>query len=287
MKQERQPIRVLVRGSNDIGSAVVVHLFRAGYRVAIHDLPQPTATRRKMAFTDAIFDRSVLFEGLQGVRVDDLDQLEGFLASPHTIPISVSDFTRLLDVFQPDVLVDARMRKHQQPETQRGLAALTMGLGPNFIAGETVDLAIETGWGDSLGQVIQHGSTNPLQGEPRSLGGHARERYVYTPHAGTFHTHFNIGDPVQQGQVVAWVDSTPLHAPLSGRLRGLTRHDVPVQPRTKVIEVDPRGDSAQFTGIAERPARIAKGVLKAVLSWANTRDNPSTLTPQPPDRLPG
>ena len=30
--------------------------------------------------------------------------------------------------------------------TQRGHAALTVGLGPNFVAGETVDLAIQTMW---------------------------------------------------------------------------------------------------------------------------------------------
>ena len=32
------------------------------------------------------------------------------------------------------------------PEGQRGHAALTVGLGHKFVAGETVDLAIETMW---------------------------------------------------------------------------------------------------------------------------------------------
>jgi hypothetical protein len=38
-------------------------------------------------------------------------------------------------------VIDARMRKRAVPEGQRGLAPLTIGLGPNFIAGENVDVA--------------------------------------------------------------------------------------------------------------------------------------------------
>jgi hypothetical protein len=75
------------------------------------------------------------------------------------------------------------MRKHAQPEAQRGLAALTIGLGPNFIAGV---------------------------------------------------------------------------------LRGLTRNSVPVTLKTKVVEIDPRGEKAQISGIGERPAKIAEGVLSAI-----------------------
>ena len=54
---------VLVRGVGDIGSAVAHRLFGAGYGVVIHDDPQPTTTRRGMAFADAVFDgrASLLF----------------------------------------------------------------------------------------------------------------------------------------------------------------------------------------------------------------------------------
>ena len=40
------------------------------------------------------------------------------------------------------------MRKRAVPERQRGIAPLTIGLGPNFIAGDTADLAIATMWGE-------------------------------------------------------------------------------------------------------------------------------------------
>jgi len=53
-------------------------------------------------------------------------------------------------------------------------------------------------------------------------------------------------------------------APIGGVLRGLTRSGVNVTARTKVIEVDPRGDPAGVFGLGERPRRIAEGVLKAL-----------------------
>ncbi len=52
-----------------------------------------------------------------------------------------------------------------------------------------------------------------------------------------------------------------------GILRGLTHDGVPVAKKSKVIEVDPRGEQAQINGIAKRPGRIAQGVLEAVKTW--------------------
>jgi len=256
--------KILIRGSGDIGSAVAHCLFQAGYTVILHDNPQPTVTRRKMAFTDAIFEGSALLEGLEALRVDDLAQLESILQGRLFIPLLVCDFAELLQTLQPQVLVDARMRKHSQPEDLLNLAPLTIGLGPNFSAGKNVHLAIETGRGENLGQVISHGATRPLQGEPIELGGHARDRYIYAPSAGLFHSACQIGESVTQGQIIAYLDQLPLAAPLSGLLRGLTRDGTPVSARAKIIEIDPRGASAQISGIANRPARIALGVLQAL-----------------------
>ena len=162
------------------------------------------------------------------------------------------------------VVVDARMRKREIPEQRRGIAPLTIGLGPNFVAGGNVDLAIETSWGEHLGEVIAVDPTLPLGGEPRPIGGVARARFVYAPNAGRFDTAMQIGDRVEKGAVVATVDGTALCAPISGTIRGLTRDGVDVAIRAKVIEVDPRGDSAAAFGLGERPRRIAEGVFKAL-----------------------
>lgn len=255
---------ILVRGSGDVASAVAHALFQAGYAPVLHEEPLPSATRREMAFTDAVFDGSARLEGLEARRLDDLSGLAPALESRAFIPLLVRPLDELLRALHPAALVDARMRKHSQPEDQRSLAPLTIGLGPNFVAGGNVHLAVETGRGEWLGQVIRSGGTRPLQGEPAELGGKARERYIYAPRAGTFHTQLTIGSLVSEGQVVARLDDEPLKAPLAGLLRGLTHDGVPVGAGTKVIEIDPRGELAQVSGIGERPRRIARGVLEAL-----------------------
>lgn len=259
-------LRALVRGVGDIGSAVAHRLFREDYAVVIHDEPKPTTTRRGMAFADAVFDGHAVLDGVRAVRADDLERLKQALAARNVIPIYVRLWGPLLKTLGHQVLVDARMRKHSEPEVQLGYASFTVGLGPDLIPKRHAHVAIETSW-DGCGTVIREGKSLPLAGEPREIEGHARDRYVYAPFDGIFRTKARIGDAVRQGQEVGEIDSTPLAAPLDGVLRGLTRDGVPVTVRTKVIEVDPRGAGAEVRGIAERPRRIADGVLAAIQEW--------------------
>jgi xanthine dehydrogenase accessory factor len=255
---------VVVRGSGDVGSAVAHVLLRSGHRVLIHDLPRPAAPRRGMAFTDAFFDGACVLDGVRARRIDDLAALAQAVCARDELCVTAAGLGPVLAAVDPDVLVDARMRKREQPEPQRDLAPLTIGLGPNFVAGETTHLAIETQWGDALGAVVATGSTRPLAGEPRSFEGHGRDRFVYAPAAGVLRTRAAIGDRVRAGDVVARVGDEPLAAPLDGILRGLTHDGAPVEAGAKVLEVDPRGDPSAVAGLGARPRRIAEGVLHAI-----------------------
>lgn len=255
---------IVVRGTGDVGSAVASVLFCAGHSVVLHDASSPSYTRRGMAFVDALYQKTADLEGLLAKRARSLQDLAFMLRCRRAVPVIDAPLEKLVAEVKPQVLVDARMRKHDWPEAQRGHAPLTIGLGPNFEAGINVDIAIETQWGDELGAVIRAGSTRALAGEPQPIEGHARERYVYAPAAGTFATRFNIGDVVEKGQEVARIGETPVYAPLSGCLRGVTHDRASVSKGAKIIEVDPRGDVRAAHGLGERPRRIAEGVLKAI-----------------------
>jgi len=244
----------------DVGSAVAAILFRAGYSVALHDEPAPTTPRRGMAFTDAVFDGVAVLDGLAGRRVENPAELRRVLISGAALPVAVWPFAEMLRAADWSAVIDARMRKRAVPERQREMAQLTIGLGPNFIAGENVDVAIETSWGDTLGAVIDAAAC----GEPRPIGGVGRARFVYAPVAGRFETNARIGDRVEENAVVGTIAGVAVCAPISGVLRGLTRDGVEVTLRTKVIEVDVCGNPAAAFGLGERPRRIAEGVLKAL-----------------------
>ena len=256
---------VLVRGSGDVASAVAHLLHRAGYGVVIHDVGLPAAPRRGMAFADAVFDGACTLDGVRARRVDDVTALAGAVGG-EDVCVTTGGLGFVLAVLAPGVLVDARMRKRARPEVQLDLAPLTIGLGPNFVAGETTHLAIETQWGDALGALVTDGPTRELGGEPRSFDGHARDRFAYAPVDGVLRTAAAIGDRVSAGEVVATIGEEQLPAPLDGILRGLTHDRVPVTRGAKVLEVDPRGDPASAVGVGVRPGRIAAGVLKAIES---------------------
>ncbi len=257
----RAVVRVIIRGSGDVGSAVAHRLMGAGHAVVVHDVALPAAPRRGMAFADAIFDGSCTLEGIRARRVDDVEALR---AGGREVLVTTAALSDVLAAVLPDVLVDARMRKRAVPEGQRDLARLTIGLGPNFVAGETTHLAIETQWGEALGTVVTEGPTQALGGEPRSFEGHARDRFVYAPAAGVMRTAAQIAQRVRAGEVVATIGDERLPAPLDGLLRGLVHDGVPVDLGAKVVEVDPRGDLTKLFGIGPRPGRIAAGVLEAV-----------------------
>lgn len=268
---------VLVRGTGDVGSAVAHRLFSEGHSVLLHDRPRPSHARRGMAFTDSLFIGYSELEGILAKRAHDLDGLRRMLQCRRAIPVSDRRFEALLEEIRPDVLVDARMRKREVPERQRGLAPLVIGLGPNCRPGENVDVAIETAHGASLGAVIRSGATSELAGEPQALDGHGRERFVYAPRAGTMHTSLGCGDRVSKGMVVGDVDGEVLLSPLDGWLRGLASDGAEVELGAKIVEVQ-TGRPNDTRGLAARPSRIAQGVAdvvscsRAVLEKSPQRD---------------
>ncbi len=255
-------MNILIRGCGDVASAVAHGAFTAGHAVAMHDGREPSASRRLMAYSDALFDGVAELEGVAAVRTDG-EGVAAALGRHAFIPVTAAEFEAVLAAARWDVLVDARMRKREVPEDQRGLAPLTIGLGPNFVAGGNVDVAIETSWED-LGRVIRSGATMPLSGEPRAIAGRGRERYVYAPVAGVFTSERRIGEAVTAGERVGRIGETVLSAPIDGAIRGLSRSGIHVGVGAKIIEVDPRGPEAVTPGIGERPRRIAGGVLEAL-----------------------
>ncbi len=267
----------LVRGANDVASAVALRLTEAGYAVLLSEGPAPAVTRRGQSFADAAFDGVACLEGAVCRQVEDV--ADWLRSGAHDLAYSSQPLEVLLTALEPEMLVDARMKKRAVPEDQRGLAPLVIGLGPNFVAGGNCHRAVETGWGDYLGQVIEQGPTRAFAGEPKPIGGWGRERYVYAPVAGVFRTTFAIGDAVREGQVVAHIGDTPLAAPKSGRLRGLVRDGVSLAAGSKCIEVVPEG--ARFSGLAERPARIAQGVFEAITEYRCLRPGKLTAAPMP------
>jgi xanthine dehydrogenase accessory factor len=162
-----------------------------------------------------------------------------------------------------DILVDARMQKYQVTPDLRRLARFTIGLGPGFTAGTNCDFAIETRPAKT-GRILQQGATDAADGVARRLGGAGAERFVYSAIPGRWHTAIEIGTRIFRDFIVGHLGDEVVRAPFDGILRGVVRDGTEVPAGVKLLEVDPRGRGASWTGTDSRARIIATAVTKAV-----------------------
>ena len=256
------PLAVIL-GTNEIASAVAVNLYRSGYCVVLSHDPLPPVIRRKMAFHDVLFDDPVTIAGVEAWRADNgLEILSRFGRSKGVI-ITELGLLDLIVLRTLDILVDARMQKYQVTPDLRRLARFTIGLGPGFTAGTNCDSAIETR-PSKAGRIIQQGSTDAADGVSRRLGGSGAERFVYSPVPGRWHTPLEIGTRIFKDFIVGHLGGEVVRAPFDGMLRGVVRDGTEVPEGVKLLEVDPRGRKANWTGIDSRGKIIANAVTKAI-----------------------
>jgi xanthine dehydrogenase accessory factor len=64
--------------------------------------------------------------------------------------------------------------------------------------------------------------------------------------------------------VLGHLSGVPIAAPRDGILRGIVRDGSEIAAGVKLLEIDPRGRFAQWTGIDERGRAIAKATLTAI-----------------------
>jgi xanthine dehydrogenase accessory factor len=258
------PIRVLIRGGNDIASAVAHRLFTAGYPVVILEAPQPLTVRRGMAYASAIYEERITLDGVMAEHACSLDHASALLRSRTAIPVLASADERILTALEPGVIVDARLRKKERSTSRITDAPLVIGLGPGFTAGVEAHVVIETNRGPSLGRIITEGEADPYTGEPVEIAGHSKDRYLYAPQAGIFRTPVDLGARVVAGQVVGNVEGEPLVAKVGGIIRGIVKDGLSVQAGTKLVDIDPRGDPTYLSELSQKAWIIADAVLTAV-----------------------
>jgi xanthine dehydrogenase accessory factor len=265
--RRRSPAFAVILGTNEIASAVAVHLHRSGYGVVLSHDPVPPVIRRKMAFHDALFDDLVEVDGVCATLVDSsmairhgLNRRDGVRDGVMVTNLGLLD---LIVIGAIDLLVDARMNKYQVTPDLRRLAALTIGLGPGFSGGANCDVAIETRPGKE-GQIIQYGPTDAPDGVARPLGNSRSERFVHAEMPGRWYTAIEIGTRVYKDFLIGHLGNVPVRAPFDGVVRGVVRDGTEVPAGVKLLELDPRGRNANWTGLDARALIIAKAVNRAL-----------------------
>ncbi|AWL98700.1 xanthine dehydrogenase [Bradyrhizobium amphicarpaeae] len=253
----------VILGTNEIASAIGIQLMRIGYCVVLSHDPDPPVIRRKMAFHDALYTDTAQLEEFVAERVDDGVQVYQALARPPQIMVTWLGLLDLLPVRHIDLLIDARLQKRRVTPDLRRLARLTIGLGPGFSSNFNCDVAVETRPG-KIGLVKDTRWTDDADGVASSLGEVGAERFVYSQVSGRWHTPIEIGTRVFRDLVLGHLSGVPVLAPRDGILRGIARDGSEVPAGVKLLEIDPRGRDAQWTGTDQRGRTIANATTAAV-----------------------
>ena len=255
--------KVLVIGGGDVGSAIAHRLIRHGVRVLLSERASSPHARRGMAFTDALFEGRSQLAGVDASWQPDIPGVEACWQQRVAIPVVTLPEHLLIAGIGFDVIVEATMRRHQEPPDLRTAANLVIGLGPGYAPGRNCHLAIETQWGAHMGEVLRDRPAAQRSGGPRALGGVTRERFAISPCAGTWRTECRLGERVIAGQPVGEIAGRIVAAPIAGHLRGVARNGVQVPAGQRLLEVDPR-EEPQVFGLGERPWAVAAGVARAL-----------------------
>jgi xanthine dehydrogenase accessory factor len=254
-----RPKPVLVLGTDDVASAVGHALASAGIAALLVRDSDVPVLRRGMAFDDAVEYGATRVDGVTAYAVD------GPLSMTPEILLAVTTQT-VRDLLDPSLIagvIDARMRRRPNNPDLRGELCFAIGLGPGFIGGGNVDIAVETA-PETIGQILKRGATRPAPGRPSILGGIGVERFGHAPRSGVWWTCRAIGETVEAGAVIGLCDGMQVAAPLDGRLRGLVRRGSEVRAGMRLLEIDPRREGTQCHGLCPRAAAIAAAALSAL-----------------------
>jgi xanthine dehydrogenase accessory factor len=258
---------VIVIGSDEVGSAVAVLLRRAGLAVVVCDDVDPHGLRRGMTFADAWYVGTADVDGVTALFCSNLKSVPAVLDRERLVAATTWSWAGAAAALRPVAVVDARMRGPGGAADLRGRAperCLTLGIGPGFVAGGNVDVAIPVTARERTRVDGAEEPAPPFAGDGPADRSATPDGVVRAPRNGRFATSRRIGEPVAAGEIVGWLGKTAVPAPRAGVLRGLAARGARVPEGAWIVEVDRRGDPRLCFGISEGALAAARNVVDAL-----------------------
>ena len=255
---------VIVRGAGDLATGVIAKLHYCGFSVLALEIPEPTAIRRHVAFSEAIWQDKATVEGLTAYYGRNEEEIMDLLDQGRIV-VAVDPEGHYIESMKPDVVVDATLMK-RGITTHRTMAPVVIGIGPGFIVGQHCSVAVESMRGHDLGRIYYQGSPLADTGIPGNVGGYTKERVLHAPAEGLLKVHHDITAIVKTGDVIASIGDVPVLATIDGLVRGMLRNGTYVKKGMKMADIDPRTCQLDHCfKISDKARTIAGGVLEAIL----------------------
>lgn len=280
---------IVIKGAGDLATGVAARLKKCGFDIVMTEISKPTMVRRTVAFSQAVFDKEVEIEGIKAVLASDKQQINNII-SEGNIAVVIDEEAKIIEEIKPQIVIDAIIAK-KNLNTKIDDANIVIALGPGFTAGVDCHCVIETKRGHYLGTAIYNGSAIPNTGIPGEVGGFSKERIIRATADGKIKPVAKIGDRVKKGDIVAYVDKTPLNvdksgleqygdavahvdkipifAQIDGIVRGMLQKDIVVFKGMKSGDIDPRCEEKHCFTISDKARSIGGGVLEAILHLSN------------------
>ena len=254
---------ILIKGAGDLATGVAHRLKKCGFNIVMTEISEPTMVRRTVAFSQAVYDKEVEVEGIKAVLASEKQDIYNIIEHGN-IAILVDEKANIVDEIKPDIIIDAIIAK-KNLGTNITDAKIVIALGPGFSAGVDCHCVVETKRGHYLGKTIYSGSAIPNTGVPGDIGGYTKERIIRATDEGKIAPISKIGDYVEKGQIVAYVNETPIFAEINGIVRGMLQKDIKVFKGMKSGDIDPRCEKNHCFTISDKARSIGGGVLEAIL----------------------
>ena len=142
ISQNIQEKLVIVRGGGDLATGVIQKLWHVGFKILVLETECPLAIRRTVSVCDAIFQKEQRVEDLVAVRITSLKDCAKCWQQ-NKLPVFVDQTASAIQQLKPLIVIDAILAK-KNLGTHRGMAPITIALGPGFSAPQDVDAVIET-----------------------------------------------------------------------------------------------------------------------------------------------
>jgi xanthine dehydrogenase accessory factor len=262
-------LTVVIKGAGEMATGIAHRLYMSHIKhIVMTEIPEPITVRRTVAFSEAVFDGEMTVEGVQAELIKTADEVQGIWKKGR-IAVVVDPEWAIVNVFKPDIVIDAIMAKRNLG-TNKAEAPFVVGVGPGFAAPADVHAVVESNRGHNLGRVIYDGAAEPHTGIPGPTMGYTSERVLRSPHKGLVKHVKILGESIRKGEIVLYIDETPVHAAIDGLLRGLIR-EIRVNDNEKIGDIDPRGTEEYCFTITEKARAIGGGVLEAIMHEFNNQ----------------
>jgi xanthine dehydrogenase accessory factor len=261
-------LSIVIKGAGEMATGIAHRLYMANLKnIIMTEIERPLTVRRTVAFSESVYTGEWGVEGVGAVLVKDVSEVADVWKDGR-IAVIVDPEWNVVKSLKPDIVIDAIMAK-RNVGTKKGEAPVVIGVGPGFAAPRDVHAVVESNRGHHMGRVIYNGSAEPHTGIPGPVMGITSERVLRSPHDGHVKHVKGFGDEVIKGDIVLYVDKTPVPAPIDGVLRGLIR-EIHVKANEKIGDIDPRRVKEYCYTITEKARAIGGGVLEAVMHFSNS-----------------